>query len=140
MEPNYNLGTILSVIKTDVTELINTKMKLLKLEVFEKTSLVGSFLIYGLIIMNIVFFALLFAFLALGFLIGQWVNSLAGGFGIVTLLYLVILVILYACRKSITTAFQNLFLKELDPDLSGEEKVSNENVEPVYKQKDYECQ
>lgn len=122
MNKGYDLGTLISVIKTDIIELINTKIEYYKLEIFEKTSAIGSFLIYGLIIMNLIFFAFLFAFVALGFLIGEWIGSLAGGFGIVTLIYLAILAILIGGRKSIIKAFQNMFLKELDPDLEDEAK------------------
>jgi uncharacterized membrane protein YqjE len=122
MESGYNLTTLLSVIKTDIKELVDTKIELLKVEALEKTSIAGSFLIYGLIIMNVVFFALLFAFLALGFLFGDWVNSTAGGFAIVTAVYLFILLVLIAFRKSIFTSLQNLFLKELDPDLEEDVK------------------
>ncbi len=122
MEKGYNLGTLISVIKNDIIALINTKIEYVKLELFEKTSKVGSFLIYGLIIMNLVFFALLFAFVALGFLIGGWLDSVSAGFGIVTLIYLIALVIMFACRKSIIKSFQNMFLKELDPDLEDEIK------------------
>ena len=121
MEKNgYDLGTLISVIKNDITELINTKIEYYKLEVFEKTSGLGSFLIFGLIIINLVFFAFLFAFLALGFLISNWVGSFAGGFGIVALIYLLILLLIFLCRKSIISWLQNLFLIQMDPDLQEE--------------------
>lgn len=122
MRKGYDLGTLISVIKTDIIELINTKIEYYKLEIFEKTSSLGSFIIYGLIIMNVIFFAFLFAFIALGFLIGGWIGSIAGGFGIVSLIYLAILAILFAARKSIIRSFQNMFLKELDTDLEDEIK------------------
>ncbi|MDR0799746.1 MAG: phage holin family protein [Dysgonamonadaceae bacterium] len=113
MEREYNLGTLLSVLKEDVTELINTKLAILKLDTFEKTSKVGSFLTYGLIVVNLVFFAFLFLFLALGFLIGQSLHNYAAGFAIVALIYLVLLLIILLARKSIITSLQNTFLKEL---------------------------
>jgi hypothetical protein len=113
MERKYDLKTLLSVLKTDTIELIHTKIELLKLETVEKISRTGSLLIYGLIIMNLLFFALLFAFIAFGFLIGDWLQSIAAGFAIVTSIYIVILVILLSCRKSILTKIQNMFLKEL---------------------------
>ncbi len=138
MAHDYNLGTIFSEIKTDLVELINAKVELLKLEAFEKTSVVGSFLIYGLIIMNLIFFAFLFAFIALGFWIGDWVGNLAGGFGIVTLIYLIILTILIACRKPIFTSLQNLFLKELDPDLENGYKYKEKQAYKREGEKD-EC-
>lgn len=122
MEPAYNLSVLIAALKTDIKELVDTKLEWLKLEAFEKTSGVGSFLIYGLIIINLVFFALLFAFIALGFLFTEWTKSLAGGFALVTLIYLAFLLLMIACRKSILNGFKNRFLKELDPDLADEAK------------------
>ena len=121
MEKNgYDLGTLISVIKNDIEELITTKVEYYKLEVFEKTSGLSSFLIFGLIITNLVFFAFLFAFLALGFLFSNWIGSFAGGFGIVTLIYLLILLVIFLCRKSILSWLQSLFLIQMDPDLQDE--------------------
>ena len=131
MMRDYSLSSLISEIKADVRKLINIKIELLKLEVFEKSSIIGSFLIYGLIITNLVFFALLFAFVALGFLIGDWVNSLAGGFGIVSLIYLIIIFIFIVCRKSIFTGLQNALLKELHPSNDfeqSEKKIENEQI------------
>ena len=120
MKQADTLSTVVTFLKTDVKELIDTKLELARLEVFEKTSVASSFLIYGLIIILVVFFALLFAFIALSILFGAWINSPAGGFAIVALIYLGLLIILFACRKSILNRFRNLFLKELDPDLTDE--------------------
>ena len=122
MEKESKLSTFVSEIRADLTELVCTKAEYFRLTVFEKTSKVGSFLIYGLILLNVIFFALLFCFMALGYFIGEWINSTAGGYAIVALLYLVLLAILLLFRKSIMIRVQNLFLKELDPDLEDEEK------------------
>ena len=124
----YDLGTLISVIKNDIIELINTKIEYYKLEVFEKTSNLGSFLAFGLIIINLVFFTFLFAFIALGFLISDWIGSFAGGFGIVTLLYLLILFILFLSRKSIISWLQGLFLVHLDPDLEDESLYEEKQI------------
>ena len=122
METTHTFSTLFTVLKTDVQELIDTKLELARLEILEKSSAAGSFLIYGLIIINLIFFAFLFAFIALGFLFGKWIDNTAGGFAIVTGIYLVLLILLIACRKSILNRFKNLFLKELDPDLADEAK------------------
>ncbi|GHT74093.1 hypothetical protein AGMMS50262_06380 [Bacteroidia bacterium] len=122
MEREYNLSTLISEIRTDLTELVYTKTEYFRLEIFEKTSKVGSFLIYGLVILNIVFFALLFCFIALGYLFGEWVHNVPGGFAIVVAIYLVLLVVLLLMRKSLLAGLQNLFLKELEPDLEDEIK------------------
>jgi uncharacterized membrane protein YqjE len=126
MKQEPNLRSILSLLKTNVIELFHTKIELLKLETFEKTSRVGAFLIYGLIILNFLFFIFFFAFIALGFLIGDRIQSIAGGFAVVTLIYSVLLAITVACRKSILTSFQNLFLKELDPNLKNKNEYEHQ--------------
>ena len=90
------------------------------MEAFEKASVVGSFVIYGLVVVNLVFFVLLFAFVALGFLIGEWVKSMAGGFGIVAALYLIGLIVMLLGHKPIFLWFKNLLLKELDLDSENE--------------------
>jgi amino acid transporter len=116
MDSGYSLNEHLSALKADVKEWIETRIKLLQLHVFEKTAILGSFLIFGVIVINFLFFAFLFAFLALGVLLGKWINNLAGGFAIVSFLYLLILALMLIFRKAIFTGLQNLFLKELNPE------------------------
>ena len=113
METN-TFETLFSTLKTDVKEWVRTKSEWLKLDVFEKSSLLGSMLIYGLIVMNVVFFALLFAFIALGLLFAEWVHNTAGGFALVTLIYLLALIILIVFRKAVIRCLQNVFIKELN--------------------------
>jgi len=113
MDAGYNLSDHLSALEAEIKEWGEIRIKLLQLQVFEKTANVGSFLIFGIIIINFLFFAFLFAFLALGFLIGKWVDSMSGGFAIVSCFYLLILALLLVFRKGIFTGLQNLFLKEL---------------------------
>lgn len=135
MNRKVDLGTFFSAIKEDVTELINTRWELLKLDFFEKTSLAASAIIFGIIIVNIIFFTLLFAFVALGFVFSDWVGSYAGGFGLVVALYLLILGIVLLFRKPIFSGFGNMILNQLDPQLERdlkqkemmEEQIRREN-------------
>ncbi|MDL2222846.1 phage holin family protein [Bacteroidales bacterium OttesenSCG-928-M11] len=121
MDKGYRLGEIISFMKRDISELINTKLHLLRLELIEKGSRGAAFFIYGFILLAIVSFALLFGFLALGFYLGDLVNSLAGGFAIVVGFYLIILLILLILSKPILSFVTNKFIKEMDPDLFKEE-------------------
>ena len=116
MDSQYNLNGLLSALRSEIKDWVEIRMKLLQLHVFEKTAVVGSFLIFGIIIINILFFAFLFAFFALGFLLGKWVNSVAGGFAIISFFYLLILILMLVFRKSIFAGLQNLLLKELNPE------------------------
>ena len=125
MDSNYNLSELLSALKAEIEEWVETRMKLLQLHVFEKTAIVGSFLIFGVIIINLLFFAFLFAFFALGFLLGKWVDSVAGGFAIISCLYLLILLLMLIFHKTIFTGLQNLLLKELNPQPEEKLKVKN---------------
>jgi amino acid transporter len=124
MDSGYNLSEHLSALNAEIKEWVEVRVKLLQLQIFEKTAITGSFLIYGIIIINLLFFAFLFAFLALGFLIGKWVNNIAGGFAIISLFYVLIFILMLIFRKSIFTGLQNLFLKELNPEPENESSVS----------------
>jgi len=123
MDSDYNLNELLSALKAEIREWVEIRLKLLQLHVFEKTATVGSFLIYGVIIINLLFFALLFAFFALGFLLGKWMNSTPGGFAIISCLYLLILTVMLIFHKSIFTGLQNLFLKELNSESEDDSSV-----------------
>ena len=123
MDSGYNLNEYLSALKTEIKEWVEIRIKLLQLNVFEKTAIVGSFLIYGIIIINLLFFAFLFAFIALGLLLGKWVSSIMAVFAIISFIYLLILIMMLIFRKNIFVGLQNLLLKDLNPE-SEKESVS----------------
>lgn len=124
MDSGYNLNELLSALKAEITDWVEIRLKLLQLNVFEKTAIVSSFLIYGMIIINLLLIAFLFAFIAFGFLIGKWVNNIAGGFAIISVLYLLMLCVMLFFFKPIFTGLQNTFLKELNPQPDNEMSVS----------------
>ena len=120
MEQKFSLGTFVSGMKSDIKELIRLRIEILRLDAFEKASVAVSFVVYGLVIVNLIFFLLLFAFIAVGFLIGERINSMAGGFGIVAAFYLICLIVMLICHKPIFLWCKNLLLKELDLDCENE--------------------
>ena len=128
MDSGYNLSELLSALETEIKDWVETRIKLLQLNVFEKTAIVSSFLVLGVIVINLLFLIFLFAFVALGFLLGKWVNSVAGGFAIISLFYLLILVVILIFRKSIFINLQNLLLKELNPESEDESSALKEKV------------
>lgn len=128
MKEQVDLGSLFASIKQDVIDLVNNRLEWLKLDVFEKTSVAASALLFGLILVNGIFFTLLFAFLALGFLLSEWMGSYAGGFGLVVVFYLIILTIVFCFRKTILTKIGNLVLNLLYPDLEKDlKKKEDEN-------------
>ncbi len=111
MEKDFS--TLFQEIKKELTGYVNTKLKLYKLDLFEKTSVTASALFFGLGILLVVFFTIFFIFLALGFWLGEILNSIAAGMGIVALAYLIALFILLLNRQRIRNKLVNLFLGEL---------------------------
>ena len=79
---------IFKKLKEDVSTYVELKVELLKLTAYERTGELVSVLSYGLILLFLAFFAVLFIFLALGFFLGDLLDNVAGGFAIVALLYM----------------------------------------------------
>ena len=64
-------GTVFRELKEDVSAYVELKLELLKLSTYERTGKVIAVLSYGLILLFLAFFAILFIFLALGFFLGD---------------------------------------------------------------------
>ena len=95
-------GTVFRELKEDVSAYVELKLELLKLSTYERTGKVIAVLSYGLILLFLAFFAILFIFLALGFFLGDWF-----GFGIVAVLYLLLIGIIIMNRDRISTKVLN---------------------------------
>lgn len=100
-------------IKGDLTKYVNLRMKLLKIETYEKAGKIAASLSFVLVLMFIVFFAVLFLFLGLGYYLGQWLNDQAMGMCLIGGLYLIILAIVILFRKQLTSKIFSLFVSEL---------------------------
>jgi len=111
MEKDFN--TLFADIKKDLTAYITLKLKILKLDVYEKSSVFSSLLLYGLIVSLVVFFVFLFLFLALGLYIGQLLNSYVTGIALIAVLYIIALAILLWQRKRIQNRLINFFVKQI---------------------------
>ena len=71
-------GEIFRELKKDLSAYVELKLELLKLNTYERTGKVIAVLSYGVILLFLAFFAILFIFLALGFFLGDLFGS-AGG-------------------------------------------------------------
>ena len=63
-------GEIFRELKKDLSAYVELKLELLKLNTYERTGKVIAVLSYGVILLFLAFFAILFIFLALGFFLG----------------------------------------------------------------------
>ncbi len=84
-------GEIFRELKKDLSAYVELKLELLKLNTYERTGKVIAVLSYGVILLFLAFFAILFIFLALGFFLGDLFGSAGSGFGVVAVLYLLLI-------------------------------------------------
>ena len=119
-------GQTFENLKKDLSAYLELKLSLLKLNTYERTSKVISILSYGLIVLFLAFFAILFVFIALGSFLGNLLDSNAAGFGCVSLLYLLILGILLRNKERIKLCILNAVIAAL---IENDEKQNKENDE-----------
>lgn len=100
-EEDKDLNTLIEEIKLELLSYINRRVRLFKLDAFEKASISASGLGYVLIVLAIVAVILFFLLIGMAFFIGELLNSLAAGFGIMALFSLFVLLIIVLCRKLI---------------------------------------
>ena len=89
------------------------KLELLKLNTYERTGKVIAVLSYGVILLFLAFFAILFIFLALGFFLGDLFGSVGSGFGVVAVLYLLLIGIIVMNKDRISNKVLNVVISAL---------------------------
>ena len=103
-------------LKKDFSDYVNTQLQLARLIVYEKSARAVALLALALALSFILFFALLFVFLAIGFLLGGLLNSLAAGFSLVALIYIVMFAGLLLFRKRISEKIEDSVIREFTKD------------------------
>lgn len=114
-------------LKQDVSAYMELKLELLKLNTYERTGKVIGLLSYGLILLFLAFFAVLFIFLALGFFLGEILDVPGSGFAIVALLYVAIIWIITKNEVKIRTKILNLVIAAL---AANDDKQNTKDDEP----------
>ncbi len=92
-------------------EFASKKIDLLKMEATEKTSMtVGTITFFSVIAVAFLFFIILFN-IGIGLLIGYWLDNYAYGVLIVAAFYLLIIIIMFIARKSVTNFVADKIVK-----------------------------
>jgi len=102
-----SLNILLDQLKVELLSYINKRLRLFKLEAYEKSSIAVSKIGYSLIFLIIIAVMLFFFLFALAFFIGELIGSIAAGFGILALASLVTLVIVKLFAKDIRRSLLN---------------------------------
>ena len=108
-----NSGEIFRELKKDLSAYVELKLELLKLITYERTGKVIAVLSYGVILLFLAFFAILFIFLALGFFLGELFGSVSSGFGVVAVLYLLLIGLIVMNKDRISNKVLNVVISAL---------------------------
>ncbi len=106
-------GQVFRELKDDLSSFVELKLDLLKLNTYERVSKVLAILSYGVVVLFVVFLAILFLFLALGFYLGDVFNSNALGFGAVALLYILVVIIVILSKDKISALIRNIMIASM---------------------------
>ena len=107
-------GKIFRELKDDVSTYVELKLELLKLSTYERSGQLIAILSYGLILLFLAFFAILFTFLALGFFMGDIFGSMGTGFAFVAVLYLLLIGLIIMNKGRICNTVLNVVIAALN--------------------------
>ncbi len=113
---------IFAELKEDISIYTRLKIRLLKLTAIERTARVFSVLSHGIILLLLIFFTLLFLFIALGFYLGDLLGSTALGFLIVGGLYLLLTLIALLNKNGIRIRLMNVLISAIMADDEDEDE------------------
>ena len=122
-------------LKDDILKYAELRLKLLKLNTYEQVSKVIASLAYGLLLSALVLIAILFAHLVLGFFISKLLGSPIFGFGIITILYILQIILVILNKERIRKFVINAIIKVFD---YYEDKIEETFEEYEHKKSDRE--
>lgn len=101
---NTNLRELLDELRVELSGYINKRLRLFKLDAFEKGGIAFSYLVYSLIVIILVLAMLFFLLFGIAFLIGDILGNNSVGFGILFLVSVLALIIVVFLQKKIRKA------------------------------------
>lgn len=107
-------GKIFHELKDDVSAYVELKLELLKLSTYERSGKLIAVLSYGLVLLFMAFFAILFIFLALGFFMGDIFGSMGTGFALVAVLYFLLIGLIIMNKGKICNTVLNVVIAALN--------------------------
>ncbi len=107
------VSTLFEEMKDDLSDYVSKRLRLLKLQTYTKTSKSGASLIYTIVAILLVLFALNFVFITLAIYLGEILESMSLGFAIVSLFAILIVAIIIMARKSIRRRLTNMIVSSL---------------------------
>lgn len=103
----------LSNLKDKITQQVDLRIRLFKLEFIERTSNVLSYFIFTFVILLLTMAMMIFFGIGLGEWFSQMFHSRIGGYFATTAIYILLLIIIFALRKQFINAFSGIFVRVL---------------------------
>ena len=104
---------IFTQLKDDLSAFAGLKLRLLKLMAIEKAAKLLSVFSHGILLITLAFFTILFLFTALGFFLGELLDSVALGFLIVGGIYLLLTLGFVWGKQMIRMQLTNILISAL---------------------------
>ena len=101
------VSTLFEEMKDELADYVSNRLRLFKLQTYAKTSKSSAALIYTIVAILLVLFALNFVLITLAIFLGEITGSMPLGFAIVALLTIIIVTIIILKRKSIRRGLTN---------------------------------
>ena len=117
-----------SGLKNDISTYVETRLELMKLNTYERVAKTMAVFSYGIVLVLLAFFAILFLFLALGFFLGEILNSVALGFLLVVGMYLLLFGLILLFREKISARVTNEIITAM---MRKDEKEDEETTDPA---------
>ena len=117
-----------SGLKNDISTYVETRLELLKLDTYERVAKTMAVFSYGIVLVLLGFFAILFLFLALGFFLGEMLNSVALGFLLVVGMYLLLFCAILWFREKISAKVTNEIITAM---MSKDDKEDEQAANPA---------
>lgn len=99
--------------KDKLTNLVETKVRLMQLEFIERASGAMSFLIFAVLLLLLGFGVFLFIGLGVAEMLSALMGSYILGYLSVAAFYLLLIIIFFGCRKKVTKALSSMFISIL---------------------------
>lgn len=121
-----NAEQMIRKVKCDITAYFRLRLELLKLDTYERVAKLVAVLSHGAILLLLAFFATLFLFLALGFFLGEQLNSNSLGFTVVAAIYLLLFFVILSGKNKIRQKAANIIIEAImDQDAPNDEQQDN---------------
>jgi uncharacterized protein YybS (DUF2232 family) len=112
-------------LKDDISAYAKLNVELIKLNTYERIGKVFAVLSYGLLLSALIFFAILFAMLAFGFLLSKQLDSTTAGFTIVAGLYVILILLVIFNREGIRLRVINIIISALNANEQKKDTATN---------------